>query len=265
VIRAWEFARIGVVALTWDKRGVQDAAGDYWTTGFDGLAGDAASALAFLRTRTEVDTSNVGITGHSQGAWVAPMAAVTAGTAPQWVIITSGGPIAPVEQEAWRARTQTLAAGGRAADAEAAESFMRRKWRFAFTGEDWEGYAAAALTAQAAKWGSIVSPIFSPDSLGWAFMRALHHFDPMAAPARLRMPVRVLLGDHDDEEPADSSRVRWEEAFRQSGNADHAIETVPGGTHSLWLADGNPRPLVLTPTTMIAAWLAAHGVPVLRP
>jgi uncharacterized protein len=259
VLRAREFARIGVVALTWDKRGVGEAPGDYWSAGLDDLANDAARALDFLRSRPELDPTRVGITGHSQGAWIAPMAALAARNAPRWVIITSGGPIHPAEQEAWRARTQTRSAGGSDADGRAAEEFMRRKWQFAFTGEDWAEYFARARAAQAEKWASVVSPILSPDSLGWAFMRSLRSFDPKSAPSRLRMPVLVLFGEHDEDEPADVTRTLWEETFRRSGSTDHAIETIPGATHSLWIGGGNPRRLIATPTAVIGRWLSAHG------
>jgi pimeloyl-ACP methyl ester carboxylesterase len=259
VLRAREFLRLGHAVLMWDKRGVGETDGSYFTAGFDDLAGDAVGALAFLRARPEIDASRVGMTGHSQGGWIAPLAAVRAERPPAWLVITSGGPIPPAEQEAWRAATQARGAGGSDAEAEAAEAFMRRKWDYAFTGGDWEEYLAEAMRARGAPWGEIVNPVFVQDSLGWAFMRSLRDFDPMDAPVRLTMPVLVLFGDKDDEQPVDLSRAGWEEAFRRSGNAHHRIVTIPGGFHALWLGDGNPRPLVSSPTDIIREWLAGAG------
>jgi pimeloyl-ACP methyl ester carboxylesterase len=258
-LRARQFLKLGLAVLTWDKRGVGETAGSYLAAGFSDLADDAASALAFLRRRPEIDASRVGMTGHSQGGWIAPLAAVGAGTPPAWLIITSGGPIAPAEQEAWRAATQARAGGVSDAGADAAEAFMRRKWRYAFDGEDWDGYLADAVRARGAPWGEIVDPIFVQDPLAWAFFRSLRDFDPMDAAARLTMPVLVVLGDRDDEQPVERSRAAWEEAFRRSGNADHRIVTIPGGTHALWLGEGNPRPIDPRPTELIGRWLA--GLP----
>jgi len=260
LLRAREFLRLGYAVLTWDKRGIGETDGSYMNAGYDDFAADAASALAFLRSRPEIDASRVGMTGHSEGGWVAPLAAVRAATPPAWLVITSGGPIPPDEQEAWRAYTQARAAGASETEARAAEAFMRRKWQYAFTGSDWEGYLADALRARSAAWGEIVDPVFVPDSLAWAFMRSVRGFDPMASASRLTMPVLVLFGDHDEEEPADVTRGLWEEAFRRSANADHEIVTIPSASHSLWLGSGNPRPLVSTPTEIIGRWLAEHSM-----
>lgn len=260
LIRAREFLRLGQAVLTCDKRGVGETDGSYFLAGFDDLAADAAAGLAYLRTRPDIDASRVGITGHSQGGWIAPLAAVRAEVPPAWLVVTSGGPIAPAEQEAWRAATQTRESGGSDDDARAAEAFMRRKWAYAFTGQDWDGYLQAALQARGASWGGIVDPLFVPDSLGWAFMRALRDFDPMAAPRALRMPVLVIFGDRDDEQPVEQSRAAWETAFRESGHARHRIVTIPGGTHALWLGAGSPRPLVSEATDIIRDWLEDLGM-----
>jgi pimeloyl-ACP methyl ester carboxylesterase len=260
VLRAREFLRLGHAVLMWDKRGVGETDGSYFMAGFDDLAADAASALAYLRTRPEIDTSRVGMTGHSQGGWIAPLAAVRAAVPPSWLVITSGGPIPPAEQEAWRAATQTRASGASESDVSAAEAFMRRKWAYAFTGNDWDGYLAEAMRARGATWGEIVDPVFVQDSLGWAFMRSLRDFDPMAAAAQLRMPVLVVFGDRDDEQPVDQSRAAWEEAFRRSGTGQHRIVTIPGASHALWLGEGNPRPLVSAPSEVIREWLAGLSV-----
>ncbi len=259
VLRAREFLRLGHAVLTWDKRGIGETDGSYMTAGFEDFAADAVSALAYLRTRPEIDASRVGMTGHSQGVWIAPLAALQADVPPAWLVLTSGGPIAPAEQEAWRAAAQARAAGASDAEAQAAEGFMRRKWRYAFTGTDWDDYLAEASRARSAPWGELVDPVYVQDSLAWSFMRSLKDFDPMAAPARLTVPVLVLFGEHDEEEPADRSKAAWEEAFRRSGNTDHQIITIPGASHALWLGSGSPRPLVSTPTEIIGKWLAERA------
>jgi dienelactone hydrolase len=45
--------------------------GDYWKTGFDDHLEDAAVGLAWLRSRDNVDTEQVFVLGHSEGASIA--------------------------------------------------------------------------------------------------------------------------------------------------------------------------------------------------
>jgi hypothetical protein len=47
----------------WEEAGVED------------LAADAAAAVAFARTKPDIDPHRVGIHGHSQGGTIAPQAA----------------------------------------------------------------------------------------------------------------------------------------------------------------------------------------------
>src|SRR5262249_31118792 len=72
------FARRGVVALIYDKRGTGASTGEVWyRTGdrFDVLAADALSGVRFLLSRPEVDPKKIGLWGLSQGGWLAPLAA----------------------------------------------------------------------------------------------------------------------------------------------------------------------------------------------
>jgi heat shock protein HslJ/pimeloyl-ACP methyl ester carboxylesterase len=76
------FARHGFAALVYDKRGIGRSGGDpdAWRRfSFQDLAGDAAAAIRYLRTREDIDAYNVGLFAVSQGCWIAPLAAVRAG------------------------------------------------------------------------------------------------------------------------------------------------------------------------------------------
>jgi uncharacterized protein len=53
----------GVATLRYDKRGVGGSEGDYLVTGFDTETSDAASALAWLGDRAEIDGSRLAVWG----------------------------------------------------------------------------------------------------------------------------------------------------------------------------------------------------------
>lgn len=68
------FVANGIAALTYDKRGSGRSGGEF-TFDFQRLARDAVAAVERLREEPEIDTVRIGLSGYSQGAWVAPLAA----------------------------------------------------------------------------------------------------------------------------------------------------------------------------------------------
>ncbi len=72
---ATRFARAGVAALIFDKRGVGESKGNWRDATYDELAGDVAAAVEALRRSALVDSVRIGIHGHSQGGTLAPLAA----------------------------------------------------------------------------------------------------------------------------------------------------------------------------------------------
>src|SRR5258708_3270841 len=87
--------RRGMAVLGYDKRGVGGSTGDWNTASFDDLAGDVVAAFQYLKTRSDVDSEQIGLLGVSQAGWVMPLAAVRA-KVPAFMICVSaaGTPVA---------------------------------------------------------------------------------------------------------------------------------------------------------------------------
>jgi pimeloyl-ACP methyl ester carboxylesterase len=67
--------RQGYAVLRYDDRGVRKSGGDFSTATSLDFAKDAESALDFLKTRPEIDTTKIGFIGHSEGGLIAPIIA----------------------------------------------------------------------------------------------------------------------------------------------------------------------------------------------
>lgn len=64
--------RRGMAVLRYDKRGIGKSTGSADAATTIDLAGDAAAAVAYLKTRKEIDPERIGLIGHSEGAIIAP-------------------------------------------------------------------------------------------------------------------------------------------------------------------------------------------------
>ncbi len=72
---AESFARAGIAALAYDKRGSGSSTGNLQTASFVELTADAAAAANALRARHDIDGARVGVYAHGQGATWSPMVA----------------------------------------------------------------------------------------------------------------------------------------------------------------------------------------------
>ena len=74
-ILADHLTRQGIAVLRYDKRGVGSSEGEYFTATTKDFACDVTSAIKFLKERSDIDTTKIGLIGHSEGGIIAPMVA----------------------------------------------------------------------------------------------------------------------------------------------------------------------------------------------
>ncbi|MDP2363145.1 MAG: alpha/beta fold hydrolase, partial [Ignavibacteria bacterium] len=68
--------RNGIAVLRFDDRGIAQSTGNHSTATSEDFAKDVLAALEYLKTRIEINHSQIGLIGHSEGGMIAPMAAV---------------------------------------------------------------------------------------------------------------------------------------------------------------------------------------------
>lgn len=79
LVLADHLTRHGIAVLRCDDRGFGKSAGNFAAATNEDFVTDTLAAVAWLRTRTEVDAKRIGLIGHSEGGVVAPRAAVQSG------------------------------------------------------------------------------------------------------------------------------------------------------------------------------------------
>ncbi len=76
LVLADDLTQRGFAVLRLDDRGVGKSTGQPGAATLEQLAQDTALAIDYLRSRKEVNPKEIGIIGHSEGGYIAPMAAV---------------------------------------------------------------------------------------------------------------------------------------------------------------------------------------------
>lgn len=230
-------ARAGVAALIYDKRGTGSSEGTRWPRGsatLADLAGDGLAAVRFLAARADIDGNRIGLWGLSQGAWLAPLAAVRD---PQvsFVVLVSGGGVTPAEQEIYDDQVKLTALGYTEGEVGEAVALLRLGDEFIREGSDanWERLQAALGRARGQRWFRDLDrfPMVLPREAWWHGGEL--DYDPRETLRRLRIPALVILGENDYSTPAHETVRRIEAAFREGDHKNHRVIMVPSADHAL--------------------------------
>jgi len=96
LVIADSLTRSGIAVLRFDDRGTAMSTGDHGTATSHDFARDAHAGLLYLKTRQEIDSSKIGLMGHSEGGLIAPI--VAAHTKDVAFIVMLAGPGVDGEQ-----------------------------------------------------------------------------------------------------------------------------------------------------------------------
>ncbi|MCF8272695.1 MAG: alpha/beta fold hydrolase [Flavobacteriaceae bacterium] len=83
--------RQGIGVLRFDDRGQGESTGDFGNATTEDFSKDVLSAIAYLKTRNDVDIKNIGLIGHSEGGIIAPLAANNSKDVAFMVLLASTG------------------------------------------------------------------------------------------------------------------------------------------------------------------------------
>jgi dienelactone hydrolase len=236
---AYLFAAEGLATLVFDKRGVGASSGEEWQASFAEYAGDARAGFALLAARPTIDARRIGFWGHSQGAWVAALAATNTPEA-AFAVLECGGALDPVETTLWSYRRFMEARGVLSAQQiEACLAYHRRKFDVLagrLAPEDLEPFTEAARKEP---WFRHVTERI-PDGPFWEANVA---YDPRPALLGLgHCAVLALFAEHDESTPSEASLRALRSAFESAGHRRATVELVPGANHGFFATEGK-RPM----------------------
>ena len=234
--------RRGIAVLRMDDRGVGQSGGTFKGTTHQEFAEDTRAGLAYLRTRKEIDTTRLGLVGHSEGAIDAPIVALHEPSLKALVLLA--GNARPL----------------RGAAQSQIENMARHNTKLTPAQRD---SAVAAVP-------HLLDSIAGVDR----YMAGMMSYDPSVTARKVKTPaILILTGQYDKQ--ADPTQVpEWIAAFKESGNPDVSGHVVPNVDH-LFIHDTNgypgdymklPQPAQMEPSVVgeVVDWLAqrlgtSHG------
>jgi pimeloyl-ACP methyl ester carboxylesterase len=224
--------RAGFAVLRTDDRGVGGSGGAPAGTAYDVLADDALAGVAFLRGTGGIDPARVGLFGHSEGGYLAPLAASRGDVA---FVVSMAGPAVPgkdvlIEQN----RLIREQAGAPAADTETYLTFLAAFTERLRVGdvETARELSRAEIIAQLAalpegqRPGQEEVDAIVDSTLDLApFL--LH--DPTPALQALRVPTFAFFGERDLQVPPVQSEGPMRDLL--AANPDATVRTFGGLNH----------------------------------
>ncbi|QSX78958.1 alpha/beta hydrolase family protein [Agrilutibacter solisilvae] len=258
---AYFFAAQGVAALIYDRRGAGQSGGDEASAGMHRLADDAVAAAQALGAVPQIDPARIGTFGHSQGGWVAPIAAARS-DAIAFVIAQAASGVSPAEQELFRVEHNARDAGLDEQEIAAAVDYERRLMDWVRTGEGRDQIHALARANRDARWARFVELREDLPERPAARSQSFWWFDPAPDLARVRVPVLVIHGDRDGFVPVERSREIQRTAFAQ---AQPTFVLLPRTAHGMWTGErDSAREAMRSPGSapeywaQLRAWLRAQ-------
>jgi hypothetical protein len=253
--------RKGIVVLRADDRGFGKSTGVFSTATTLDFASDAEAALAYLKSRPEVDSQKIGLIGHSEGGVIAPMVAainhdvafivMLAGTgvpgdqiliAQKKLIEEASGVSHEQAEKDDVEERDLLALVKHQKDTPALENELREKLS--------RSVSEPQLTTQV-------------KFLSSAWLRYFVEYDPANALSKVTCPVLAINGEKDLQVPPELNLPAIRKALEASGNKKFEVVELPGLNHLFQAAKtGSPMEYGQIEETMspvalekIAGWI----------
>ena len=243
---AGALAGAGYMTIRYDKRGFGQTGGRAESATIADYAEDARAVVRWLERRTDVDPRRIVVLGHSEGAWVALLAATREGRIKGVVSIAApgvtGAELVLEQQQNVLERMKVPDA-----DRQAKVELQRKIHAAVLSGKGWEE-VPPELRKQA----------------DTAWFRSLLAFDPARVAGDVDQPILIVHGELDRQVPV-AHADRLAEVARKGDSRAVEIVTVRGVNHLLLPAVTGEvdeyntltdRNISADVTTVVIDWLA---------
>lgn len=272
LVLADHLTRKGIAVLRFDKRGIGKSTGDYANATTEDFAGDAEAALAYLKTRKEVDAKKIGLIGHSEGGMIAPLVAAHSGDA-AWIVLLAVPGLNGEDTLLLQSELILKTAGVN--EGQIAKTREFNKQTYALVRQEKDPAALQAKLSDLVQ-SSGMSASLPPAALqsqvrliASPWFRFFLDYDPLPALQKTMCPVLALNGEKDLQVAPKENLAKIQKALQDGGNKDFQTTELPGLNHLFQhCPTGSPTEYGGIQETMapdalnaVSDWVLKHSAP----
>jgi pimeloyl-ACP methyl ester carboxylesterase len=262
--------RKGIAVLRYDKRGVGKSTGNPDAATTMDLAADAKAALAFLKSRKEIDGSRIGLLGHSEGAIIAPYLAGHSNEV-KWLVLLAAP--ATTGEETLLNQSELIGRAGGLSDDQLDASLGFDQAAYALVRKEKDPNVLAEKLVGLVK-DSGLDAALPPAALetqlrmlASPWFRFFLDYDPLPNLKTVSCPVLALYGQKDLQVAAKANLPLLQKAFHDSVNTQVDTRELPDLNHLFQHAyTGTPAEYAAIEETfspealsLIADWAKDHS------
>ncbi len=234
LVLADHLTRKGIAVLRFDKRGVGKSTGDYANATTEDFAGDAEAALAYLKTRKEIDQKKIGFIGHSEGGMIAPLVAANSGDV-AWIVLLAGPGLKGEDTLLLQSELILKTAGVN--DGEIARTREFNEQTYALVRQEKDPATLQVKLSDLVQ-SSGMSASLPPAALqsqvrlmASPWFRFFLDYDPVPVLQKTMCPVLALNGEKDLQVAPKENLAKIQKALQDGGNQDFQTTELPGLNH----------------------------------
>jgi hypothetical protein len=244
---AYSFAKKGIAALIFDKRGTGDSGGEFSKSTFDDYINDALNAIKFLKTHDKVNPQQIGIFGPSQGGRIAALAAARSSDVA--FIATIATPLVSVADLCYFSSMDFLKRMG---ITDSVKTIVDPLWKKHYSNvEKGDFQGLVKLDIEIEKFYENVDTLFLPlksNKLNHLNDFRLGDFQPMynsmekdyiTELSKVNVPWISIYAEFDEAVPVESSIKIMRVQMAKGGNIDYEIQIIPNVGHGFRNVDTN--------------------------
>lgn len=234
--------RNGIGVFRYDDRGVADSKGDFQSATSLDFALDAEAAVEYLKTRKEIDRKKIGLAGHSEGGYIAPM--IAARNDDISFIVMLAGPAIPGE-DIVLIQTELIEKASGVSDEEV--KFTKNIYSGVFEiikRQDNKDSIKSQVTAFVKNQylehpeilksskdqdENMIAQLITVYSSPW--FKFFLEYDPSKDLEKVTIPVLAIIGEKDLQVPPQINLEATKKALKKAGNKNLTAKELPGLNH----------------------------------